>query len=92
MVEAYRRDGGGMEKEGTRRIDLIGFLCPIPVHETRRVLTHCDDGEVIEVLCDDPETLHDIPALCDRMGVILEKVEEKDGEFRFLISNVTGEL
>jgi TusA-related sulfurtransferase len=92
MVEGYRRDGGGMEKEGMRRVDLIGFLCPIPVHETRRVLTHCDDGEVIEVLCDDPETLHDIPALCDRMGVILEKVEEKDGEFRFLIANVTGEL
>ena len=75
-----------------RRIDLIGFLCPIPVHETRRVLKHCDDGEVIEVLCDDPETLHDIPALCDRMGVILERVEEEDGEFRFLIANVTGDL
>ena len=81
-----------MEKEDMRRIDLIGFLCPIPVHETRRVLKHCDDGEVIEVLCDDPETLHDIPALCDRMGVILERVEEEDGEFRFLIANVTGEL
>ena len=81
-----------MEKEGMRRIDLIGFLCPIPVHETRRVLKHCDDGEVIEVLCDDPETLHDIPALCDRMGVILERVEEEDGEFRFLIANVTGDL
>ena len=81
-----------MEKEGMRRIDLIGFLCPIPVHETRRVLKHCDDGEVIEVLCDDPETLHDIPALCDRIGVILERVEEEDGEFRFLIANVTGEL
>ena len=51
-----------MEKEGMTRIDLIGFLCPIPVHETRRVLKQCDDGEVIEVLCDDPETLHDIPA------------------------------
>ena len=81
-----------MEKEGMTRIDLIGFLCPIPVHETRRVLKQCDDGEVIEVLCDDPETLHDIPALCDRMGVILERVEEEDGEFRFLIANVTGEL
>ena len=81
-----------MEKEGIRSIDLIGFLCPIPVHETRRVLKHCYDGEVIEVLCDDPETLHDIPALCDRMGVILERVEEEDGEFRFLIANVTGDL
>ena len=81
-----------MEKEGMTRIDLIGFLCLIPVHETRRVLKQCDEGEVIEVLCDDPETLHDIPALCDIMGVILERVEEEDGEFRFLIANVTGDL
>ena len=75
-----------------RSIDLLGFLCPIPVHETRRALQHCEDGEIIEVICDDPETLHDIPALCDRMGAILEKVEENDGEFRFIIANVTGEL
>ena len=81
-----------MEKEGMTMIDLIGFLCPIPVHETRRVLKQCDDGEVIEVLGDDPETLHDIPALCDRMGVTLERVEEEDGEFRFRIANVTGDL
>ena len=81
-----------MEKEGMTRIDLIGFLCQIPVHETRRVMKQCDEGEVIEVLCDDPETLHDIPALCDRMGVILERVEEEEGEFRFLIANVTGDL
>jgi len=75
-----------------RYLDLLGFLCPIPVHETRRVLKHCNDGEMIEVVCDDPETLHDIPALCDRLGVILQKVEEKSGEFRFLIVNVTGDL
>lgn len=81
-----------METGEIRRIDLIGFLCPIPVHETRRVLKDCVEGELIEVVCDDPETLHDIPALCDRMEVILEKVEEEDGEFRFLIAKVTGEL
>ena len=81
-----------METGKIRSIDLIGFLCPIPVHETRRILKGCVEGELIEVVCDDPETLHDIPALCDRMGVILEKVEEEDGEFRFLIANVTGGL
>ena len=81
-----------METGKIRSIDLIGFLCPIPVHETRRILRDCVEGELIEVVCDDPETLHDIPALCDRMGVILEKVEEKDGEIRFLITNVKGGL
>jgi|TARA_B100001996_G_C18633597_1_gene582760 TusA-related sulfurtransferase len=81
-----------MGDDVTKRIDLLGFLCPIPVHETRRVLNDCEDGEKIEVVCDDPETLHDIPALCDRLGVVLEEVREKSGEFRFVISNVTGDL
>ena len=76
----------------SRRLDLLGFLCPIPVHETRRVLEKCDDGEVIEVVCDDPETLHDIPALCDRIGALLKGVEEESGEFRFLITKVIGDL
>ena len=81
-----------MGDDATMRIDLLGFLCPIPVHETRRVLKGCAHGEKIEVICDDPETLHDIPALCDRMGVVLEEVNEESGEFRFVISNVTGDL
>ena len=81
-----------MEKEGMTRIDLIGLLCRFRVDETSRVLKQCDEGEVSEGVCDDPETLHDIPALCDRMGVTLERVEEEDGEFRFIIANVTSDL
>ena len=75
-----------------KRLDLLGFLCPIPVHETRRVLKDCKNGDKIVVVCDDPETLHDIPALCDRLGVVLEEVKENSGEFRFVIVNVTGNL
>ncbi|MAH99174.1 MAG: response regulator SirA [Euryarchaeota archaeon] len=75
--------------DGThRRLNLLGFLCPIPVHETRRVLEGSDEGEIIEVICDDPETMHDIPALCDRLNVELRSVEEQSGEYRFLIVNV----
>ena len=81
-----------MGDDATMRIDLLGFLCPIPVHETRRVLKGCAHGDKIEVICDDPEPLHDIPALCDRMGVVLEEVNEESGEFRFVISNVTDDL
>jgi tRNA 2-thiouridine synthesizing protein A len=81
-----------MAASNKKRLDLLGFLCPIPVHETRRVLKECKVGEKIEVICDDPETLRDIPALCDRLGIILESVEEKTGEFRFVIVNVTVDL
>jgi TusA-related sulfurtransferase len=75
-----------MSNKEAKKVNLIGFLCPIPVHETRRILEKCERGQVIEVVCDDPETLHDIPALCDRMGTELVKVEESSGEFTFVIS------
>jgi len=81
-----------MSRPAARRLDLLGFLCPIPVHETRRALEASDGGAVLEVVCDDPETLHDIPALCDRMGITLERVSERSGEYTFVISNVVAGL
>ena len=62
------------------------------MHQTRKALEECGEGDVIEVICDDPETLHDIPALCDRMGVLLQGVQEDSGEYIFVISNVTRDL
>lgn len=81
-----------MSRPAARRLDLLGFLCPIPVHETRRALEESDEGAILEVLCDDPETLHDIPALCDRMRITLQGVEERSGEYTFVISNVVAGL
>ncbi len=81
-----------MSSAANRRLDLLGFLCPIPVHETRRAVEASEEGDVLEVVCDDPETLHDIPALCDRMGIILERVVERSGEYTFVISNMAAGL
>ena len=49
-----------MDDEGKVSLDLLGFLCPVPVHETRRAVEDANPGTLFEVLCDDPETLHDI--------------------------------
>ncbi|HJL54531.1 MAG: sulfurtransferase TusA family protein [Candidatus Thalassarchaeaceae archaeon] len=81
-----------MSGTANRRLDLLGFLCPVPVHETRRAVEASEEGDVLEVVCDDPETLHDIPALCDRMGITLEKVAERSGEYTFVISNMAASL
>ena len=70
-----------------KTINLVGFLCPIPVHETRRALENSDIGDILEVICDDPETFHDIPALCNRMGIELVRIEELSGEYKFVINN-----
>jgi len=72
-------------KTPNRRLDLLGFFCPIPVHETRKVLAEMQEGDVLEVRADDPETLQDMPALCNRIDVQLLDITEDAGEYRFLI-------
>ena len=74
-----------MVDESIVSLNLLGFLCPLPVHETRKAVKEAPPSTLFEVLCDDPETLHDIPALCDRMGLLLLGVSEDAGEYTFRI-------
>ena len=74
-----------MVDEGIVSLNLLGFLFPVPVHETRKAVEEATQGALFEVLRDDPETLHDIPALCDRMGLVLLGVSEDAGEYAFRI-------
>ena len=73
-----------------RRVDVLGFYCPVPVHEARKALKEMRDEEILEVVSDDPETLHDIPALVARLNITLESVTENAGEFTFRIKNSVG--
>ena len=72
-------------KDGIILLDLIGFYCPIPVHETRKLLDKSKPGTIVKVVCDDPETKHDMPALCSRLDLELIDFEEKIGEFIYII-------
>ncbi len=76
-----------------RVVDVVGFHCPVPVHETRKALSEMKSGSILEVISDDRESLRDIPALCDRMGICLVKVEEEAGEYTFrIINEANGEV
>ena len=66
-------------------LDLIGFFCPIPIHETRKLLDKSKPGTIVKVVCDDPETKHDMPALSSRLDLELIDFEEKIGEFIYII-------
>ena len=73
-----------------RRVDVLGFYCPVPVHEARKALNEMKEGEILEVISDDPETLYDIPALVARLNITLESVTENAGEFTFRLKNSEG--
>ena len=51
----------GVQDKITHHLDVLGFYCPVPLHETKKALQELSVGDVIGVRTDDPETLHDIP-------------------------------
>ncbi|MCP2504553.1 MAG: sulfurtransferase TusA family protein [Candidatus Poseidoniaceae archaeon] len=84
MVEVVSLGNGSMVLP-THQLDVIGFFCPVPVAEAKKALSNMDVGQILELLADDPETVHDMPLLTARGKNNILSIEESAGELRFLI-------
>lgn len=71
--------------QATHRLNVIGFFCPVPVAEAKRAFATMTPGQVLELLADDPEVMHDLPMLIDRSGHRLISIEQNAGEYCFLV-------
>ena len=71
--------------EPTHKLDVLGHYCPVPVSKARKALTDLILGDVLMVVADDPETMHDMPLLVERLGHKLVDIRKSAGEFRFII-------
>tara|TARA_B100001113_G_scaffold197991_1_gene162211 strand:+ start:723 stop:1052 length:330 start_codon:yes stop_codon:yes gene_type:complete len=77
--------GGVSQLQITHHLDVLGFYCPVPLHETKKALESLSNGDVIGVTADDPEALHDIPMYLARTEHILKEVVRDSGEYCFII-------
>ena len=67
-------------------VDVLGMRCPIPVQRLRIALSENPGMREIQLKADDPESLHDIPALLDRMGLPPAEISEFDGGWLFVVT------
>jgi len=67
----------------TETLDTTGLLCPLPVYQAATVLGRLAPGEVLELICTDPGSLEDVPALARQRGDALLASEMSDGTQRF---------
>lgn len=63
----------------TETLDTSGLLCPLPVYKAGLALKKLDDGDVLELICTDPGSLEDIPAMARQRGDGLLKAENQGG-------------
>lgn len=67
-------------------VDARGQSCPGPIVTLAKALKDAEPGGLLELLATDRGSLSDVPSWADISGnELVEKSEEPDGSFRFLI-------
>jgi tRNA 2-thiouridine synthesizing protein A len=62
------------KEDGLYTLDCMGYVCPHPQIYTKKALEKIKEGEVLEVVFDNPSSSESIAAMCDTNGNdIIEK-------------------
>jgi tRNA 2-thiouridine synthesizing protein A len=63
--------------DGKYMLDVCGYVCPHPQIYTKKSLEKIGEGEILELVFDNPSSGETIVQMCDQAGHdILEKKEE----------------
>ncbi len=70
----------------TRRLDVLGSFCPVPILLAAREMQRLQTGDLLELLGDDPAMLEDVPDWCGRAGHRLHRYDvQDDGSLLFVV-------
>lgn len=71
--------------EPAMTLDCSGLLCPLPVYKAGVALDRLEPGDHLALLCTDPGSLADIPAMARQRGDVLVSAEDRGGSQAFVI-------
>ena len=71
--------------EDKKTLDTLGLRCPEPVMMLRKTVRKMQEGELLEVIADDPATTRDIPSFCVFMEHTLIKSEVAELPYRYIV-------
>jgi tRNA 2-thiouridine synthesizing protein A len=71
-------------------LDTSGLLCPLPVYKAALALKQLEPGQVLRLICTDPGSLEDIPALARQRGDKLISAAQIDDTQVFLLEKGGG--
>jgi TusA-related sulfurtransferase len=78
----------GIEVDFT--LDTVGLLCPAPIMKTAEKLLELRQGQILEIISDDPGIEVDMPAWCRATGNALLAVERRGNQFHALVRKGGG--
>ncbi len=63
-------------------LDCRGLFCPVPILRTAEAIGRMSEGELLELLADDPGVREDLPAWCRGTGHELVELASQEGLIR----------
>ncbi|OGC42075.1 hypothetical protein A2Y85_04260 [candidate division WOR-3 bacterium RBG_13_43_14] len=72
-------------KKPAKTLDCIGLYCPQPLFQARENIDQINEGEILEVLADDPAAEEDLKRFAKRTGHKILLFEKSGNVLRFLI-------
>jgi tRNA 2-thiouridine synthesizing protein A len=76
--------------EAADTLDTSGLLCPLPVYKAAMALGKLEPGQVLRLVCTDPGSLADIPAMARQRGDALLGIADEGDSQTFWIQKGTG--
>ncbi|MBV8202045.1 MAG: sulfurtransferase TusA family protein [Acidobacteria bacterium] len=74
----------------TRRLDVTGTFCPLPILLAVREMMRLRAGDRLEIVGDDPAILEDMPVWCERTGHRLIEISERQGTIVSIVEKSGG--
>jgi len=71
--------------EGHYALDCMGYVCPHPQIYTKKALEKMNDGDVLEVVFDNPSSSESIAAMCDASGDEIFEKNNANGKIIYKI-------
>lgn len=69
----------------TKKLDVMGETCPVPLVETRKAIRKASPGDIIEVRGDHPESKKEIPMAVEELDLELLGVDEEGDDWNIRI-------
>ena len=67
--------------EGLFMLDVTGYVCPHPQIYTKKALEKVKDGDIIELVFDNPSSSESIAAMCEAQGNEIVEKNMANGKF-----------
>ncbi len=80
MAMQFKKTG-----ESTYMLDCCGYVCPHPQLYTKKSLEKINEGDVLEVVFDNPSSSETIVQMCESSGHEVIDKKQESGKFTYKI-------